>query len=891
MKLKLPFILIFSLLSFLVFGQSEISTTAPYSAVTISVNGAGNVWSFGDGPKGQGLYNNFNGWTYIKFGSPGGVKKADSDYGEILITLTNGELKEWNNNNKILLPYAGITKVKAAVIGNSDRNMKYAIGTVKQADGTSVTGVYKVANISTKASSWIPIWIGDKASTFIDLAEDKAGNLYLLASNGWIYAIYKNDLRLVPIMTNAKGSEIRMGEDNNLYFKASGASAVYKYISSNSSWSNTGFNGTSFGVDSNGDMWGIINGEIRGKKSAGNVVLTVVNPNKLDGSGNTPLTAIYNISDAGARLNATRQAIKNGSDVNKANARGDYPIHFATKKSDFDIILLLQDKGADMNVKDKAGHTPLYYAVQMSESIGAGVLLRKADGTKEDYAALAAANPIAEDMLKKLHEANVNLATALPVLAEKNNTAVFEKVVVEWGTNLTDNTAFDKAVDLKNLEIARLCLDHGGDANKGLGYALKSSQEDMIMLCLEKGAQPGPAITYMVALGDVAKMDNFMATQNITPDQVLEAAVPRNLPTVPTINMNIVNLALDKGAQSTPYFESAVKYNNPMLVSSLLSHGGDPNILLRHAVENQNLSYVNQAMAGGASANASGNLLQKAVDFDNTEIALILINADAKVTSSGIIKTAVEKGNEKIVVALLEKGAPATDKHLISSAVGQNNITICRALLENGADPNHAMLTAVKKNFDAIAAIMLEKGADATKPALIVEAVKNDNAFLTKELLAYGANPDNGMKTAINEGKNTVFSVLVAGGADMSKSEYVYLAVKSNRDRMFVTLKDNGAPMDHKTADGENLMHIAAENGNFYLCDLLFQAGVDMTAKTNDGDSMLHLAAGSKDVDLCAWFIAKGADVNAENNKGKSVLKVANGRKVKKLLKEKGATK
>ncbi|MFT5822345.1 MAG: ankyrin repeat protein [Crocinitomix sp.] len=890
MKLKLPFILICSLLSFVVFGQSEITTTAPFSAVTISVNGAGNVWSFGEGPMGQGLYNSFNGWTYIKYGSPGGIKKADSDYGEILFTTTGGELKEWNSNNKIVFPYAGITNVKAAVIGNSDHNMKYAIGTVKQADGTSVTGVYKVPNISTKASSWIPVWIGDKASTFIDLAEDNSGNLYLLAANGWIYAIYKNDLRLVPLMTNAQGSEIIMGEDHNLYFKASGAGSVYKYNKSNKTWENKGFNGTSFGVDDKGNLYGIVNGEIHCKKNSGVSVLTVANPNELDGNGNTPLTAVYSNADRGARLNASRQAIKNGSDVNKANTRGDYPIHLAAKESDFDIILLLQDNGADMNVTDKAGHTPLYYAVQLSESIGAGILLRKADGTKEDYAALAAANSIAKDMLKKLHEANVNLSTALPVLAEKNNTEVFRDVII-WGGKLTNNSAFDRAVDNNNIEIAKLCLENGGNADEGLGYALKKSSEDMIMLCLEKGAQPGPAISYMIALGDVTKLDNFMATQNISADQILEAAIPRDLAAAPSINMDIVNLALDKGGKTTPYFESAVKYNNPMLVSSLLSHGGDPNVLLKHAVENQSVSYVNKAMAGGGSANANGNLLQKAVDFNNTEIALILINADAKVTSPGIVKTAVEKGNEKIVVALLEKGAPATGKHLISSAVGQNNVAICRALLENGADPNHAILTAIKKNYDGITAIMLEKGADATKPALIVEAVSNDNAFLTKELLAYGANPDHGMKTAINGGKNTAFSILVAGGADMSKSEYVYLAVKSNRDRMFVTLKDNGAPMNHKTSDGENLMHIAAVNGNYYLCDLLSQAGVDMNAKTNAGDSMLHLAAGSKSEDLCSWLISNGADVNAENNKGKSVLKVANGRKVKKLLKEKGATK
>ncbi len=891
MKVKLPFVLICSLFSVFVFGQTKVTTTAPYSAVTISVNGAGNIWSFGEGPKGPGLYNNFNGWTFIKYDSPATVKKADSDYGEILITNSKGEIKEWNNNNKMWLPYAGITNVKSAVIGNSDRNLKFAIGTVKQPDGTSVTGVYKVSNISTKPSSWIPVWVGDKSSTFIDLAEGVDGTLYLLSSVGSIYALNKNSKELLLIMSNARGAEIRMGEDNNLYYKASGASSVHKYNKNSSSWTNMGFNGSSFGVDTNGDIWGIIDSEIHGKKSSGNAVLTVPNPNKIDNNGNTPLTAVYSNPDRGGRLNATRRAIENGSNVNLANTRGDYPIHLATKKSDFDIMLLLQDNGADLNATDKAGHTALYYAVQMSETIAAGILLNNADATKEDYPVVAAAIPNADAMLKMLFDANVNVSSALPVLAEKNNYVVFEKAVTLWGARLTDNTAFDLAVDKKNVGIAQLCLENGADANKALGYALKSSQEDIILLCLDNGAQPGPAISYMVQLGDVGKLDNFMTTQNITADQILEVAILKDLATAPDINMDVVNLALDKGGKTTPYFESAVKYDNSILVGSLLSHGGDPNVLLKHAVENQNLSYVNQAMEAGASPNANGNLLKKAVEFNNTEIALTLINAGAKVSSSGIIKIAVEKGNEQVVVALLENGAPATDKNLISSAVAQKNETICRALLAHGADPNHALQTAIKNNLNTIASMMLEGGAVATKPALIIEAVKNDNAFLVKELLAYGANPDDGMKTAITQGKTTSFSLLVAGGADVSKGIYVYLAVKNNRDVMVSTLTDNGAPVNYKTAEGENLMHVAAKNGNRHLCELLLNLGVDITAKTNEGNTMLHLAATSKNEGLCAWFIDKGADVNAVNNKGKSVLKVANGRKVKKLLKERGATK
>lgn len=71
----------------------------------------------------------------------------------------------------------------------------------------------------------------------------------------------------------------------------------------------------------------------------------------------TPLhTALY------SSIDAVQLLLDNGADANITDACGSTPLHDAIDNGDLNVIQLLIDKGADVNTRDNNGDTPLRYA-------------------------------------------------------------------------------------------------------------------------------------------------------------------------------------------------------------------------------------------------------------------------------------------------------------------------------------------------------------------------------------------------------------------------------------------------------------------------------------------------------------------------------------------------
>ena len=69
---------------------------------------------------------------------------------------------------------------------------------------------------------------------------------------------------------------------------------------------------------------------------------------------------------------------------------------------------------------------------------------------------------------------------------------------------------------------------------------------------------------------------------------------------------------------------------------------------------------------------------------------------------------------------------------------------------------------------------------------------------------------------------------------------------------------------------GNNMIHIAASNGNFKMIENLALNGISINFQNNDGNTPLHYAVNSgisRCVDILIQF---GADETIENNLGKT---------------------
>ncbi|WP_096607842.1 protein kinase domain-containing protein [Calothrix sp. NIES-2100] len=85
---------------------------------------------------------------------------------------------------------------------------------------------------------------------------------------------------------------------------------------------------------------------------------------------------------------------------------------------------------------------------------------------------------------------------------------------------------------------------------------------------------------------------------------------------------------------------------------------------------------------------------------------------------------------------------------------------------------------------------------------------------------------------------------------------------------------------------GNNILNIAAEQGNKQIVELQIAQGANVNSRNNYGNTPLHLA---EDIDVVKLLIAKGADVNSNNNDGNTPLHLAEDIDVIKLLIAKGA--
>ena len=72
---------------------------------------------------------------------------------------------------------------------------------------------------------------------------------------------------------------------------------------------------------------------------------------------------IYGAAYSG-NIDAVKQHLAAGTDVNAKNEWGGTPLHYATFGGHKEVVELLIAKGADVNAKDGVGETPLHWAAK-----------------------------------------------------------------------------------------------------------------------------------------------------------------------------------------------------------------------------------------------------------------------------------------------------------------------------------------------------------------------------------------------------------------------------------------------------------------------------------------------------------------------------------------------
>ena len=242
---------------------------------------------------------------------------------------------------------------------------------------------------------------------------------------------------------------------------------------------------------------------------------------------------------------------------------------------------------------------------------------------------------------------------------------------------------------------------------------------------------------------------------------------------------------------------------------------------------------------------------------------------------------------------LLDKGADATPPALISKAVEKGDASMTTMLLDKGADANNATLMSINVNRPDLLTLLQSRGADLSKTGFVAASAKHNNPALTSMLLDAGAPVQEGVEPAVASNAGVVLDLLHSKGAVVTDQALMVTAVRNGFEPVAKVLVKGGCEarsfIDPNT--GGNLLHVAAEREDFPVLRVLVDAKYDVNQKaTGTGDTPLHTAArGGKDnLDAVMALVDAGADVNAMNGRGKSVVQEAKGPRVRKYIKENG---
>ncbi|MBX2844814.1 MAG: hypothetical protein KTR13_01265, partial [Saprospiraceae bacterium] len=312
------------------------------------------------------------------------------------------------------------------------------------------------------------------------------------------------------------------------------------------------------------------------------------------------------------------------------------------------------------------------------------------------------------------------------------------------------------AINNKNIDLVKLINANGNIPVTGneLQFALDNREIELATDFVQSGAGVTPQmITQAVNLNEIELVNTLMREGEADQSALLAAATQNNTAMFQAVANRV-------GLVNNQPVNKAIDNNNMDILLTALKHGGTKNEALEYALHKKNQAAVILCLDRRANPTLAIPYAVTNRDMNLFEALLSKYGADATTALS----TSYDNENFDMGQLALRSGANPNTRIASASRAGKGNWV--NSFLEFNADPQLGLMPAVEANDATIAKTLLEAGASAEDPHLIIKAASNQNNGLVQSLVEIGgANPEQGRNPAIQTNNVDLLAYLLDKGA------------------------------------------------------------------------------------------------------------------------------